>query len=41
MKHNIVASIAVFQSLYNNKQDIYSVLVQFNCNHKRKESMGI
>lgn len=29
MKHNIVASIAVFQSLYNNKQDIYSVLVQF------------
>lgn len=29
MKHNIVASIAVFQSLYNNKQDIYSILSQF------------
>ena len=29
MKHNIVASIAVFQSLYNNKQDIYSILAQF------------
>lgn len=29
MKHNIVASIAVFQSLYNSKQDIYSILAQF------------
>lgn len=29
MKGDIIASIALFQSLYNNKQDIYSVLAQF------------
>lgn len=29
MRGNIIASIAVFQSLYNTDQDIYSVLARF------------